>query len=60
METLWRGLWPRAVCIGAIYYSIAVKPGCRQREDSGMAVTLWGMRYPLQLKIPKNVSQILQ
>jgi len=25
----WRGLWPSAVCKGAFYYPIAVKPGCR-------------------------------
>ena len=29
-ETLWRGLWPRAVRRGAFYYPIAVKPGYRE------------------------------
>ena len=30
-ETLWRGMWPRAVCRKAFYYPVAVKPGCKRR-----------------------------
>jgi len=28
-ETLWMGMWPRAVRRKAFYYPIAVKPGCK-------------------------------
>ena len=29
-EKHWKCLWPSAVCRGALFYPIAVKPGCRQ------------------------------
>ena len=58
----WKGLWPSAVCTGAFYYAIAVKPGCR-RTHSGTqellsytavcAILIWR-------KFANTVSQILQ
>jgi hypothetical protein len=59
-ETLWRGMWPRAVRRKAFYYPIAVKPGCKRRQTQewklygGVCVIL------LSGKKTKNVSQILQ
>jgi len=40
-ETLWRGLWPRAVCRGAFYYPVTVKPGCRQSHGQTQELQLY-------------------
>jgi len=62
-EKHWRGLWPSAVCRGAFYYHIAVKPGCRWTHRgtecewmlyTGVCAILMGGKFP------NTVLQLLQ
>jgi hypothetical protein len=61
-ETLWRGLWPRAVHRGAFYYTIAVKPAHGQSQRRAEELQLYSGVCTILLsgKFPKNVSQLLQ
>jgi len=44
-EKHWRGLWPRAVHRGALYYPIAVKPGCRRNQRGHDGNGCYTMQY---------------
>ena len=60
-ENDWKGLWPSAVCRGAFYYTIAVKPGCRTHSGTQELLSNTGVCAILICrKFPNTVSQILQ
>jgi len=55
-EKQWRGVWPSAVCRGAFYYTIAVKPGLEELIEG-----LRNCSYRLGYALPSSAenSQIL-
>ena len=42
-EDHWKGLWPSAVCRGAFYYTIAVKPVCRTHSGTQELLSYTGV-----------------
>jgi hypothetical protein len=55
------GLWPSAVHKGAIYYPIALKPGCRQNGRGTHEWLLYaGVCAVISRKFPITVSKLLQ
>jgi len=61
-ENHWRGLWPSAVCRGALYYPKAVKPGCTRTHRGTQEYLLYTGVCAILIcgKFTNTVSQILQ
>jgi len=55
------GLWPSAVCRGAFYYPIDMKPGCRRtpRGTRKWLLHTWVCAILISEKFPNTVSQLL-